>query len=99
MLLDVEVSRVEEGPKASSLGLGEDEVPRFPEAVADNVEKELRDEDGLRPKVEDLSENGGAGGEGGRWEESGDVSFLLELQRFEERTSRSNQVPEPTCEE
>lgn len=71
MLLDVEVAGVKEGPEATSLGLGENKVPGFAENEGDDVKEELRDEDGLRPEVEDLSEDGGAAkGEERRWRSS-----------------------------
>jgi hypothetical protein len=40
-------------------GVGEDRLPRLAEDESDDLEEELRDVDGLRAEVEDLTENGG----------------------------------------
>ena len=55
MLLQGEVARVEERPESTALSARKSGVPGFTEDEGDDLEEQLRDVDGLRTEVEDLS--------------------------------------------
>lgn len=58
MLLEREVARVEKSPETTAVGRGEDRGPSFAENERDDLKEELRDVNGLRTEVEDLSRMG-----------------------------------------
>lgn len=67
VLFDVEVTGVKERPKLATIGLGEDLGPKLSKDEGDDLEKELRDENGLglgeegseRPESEDSARTEG----------------------------------------
>ena len=58
MLLQGEVARVEECPESTTVSSGENLCPSFTEDESDNLKEELRNVNGLRTEVEDLSSMG-----------------------------------------
>ena len=55
MLLQGEVARIEEFPESTTVSGGENLCPCFTEDESDNLKEELRNVNGLRTEVENLT--------------------------------------------